>query len=131
MKFSGNYNSATKRRTQNFCSLIVLWSNSFLQKKNFERHVKRQLKFLEKDLLFDARQIVGAQAVDHADNKGYRLPNLPVDPDLTALGGREADEQFTRYQFLEEKRNEFAMLNEGNAGVYTDDVAIYPDNLIW
>ena len=92
---------------------------------------KGQLKFLEKNLLFDAREIVRAQAVDHADNPGYRLPNLAVDPDPTAPGGREADEQFTRYQFLEEKRNEFATLNEDNNGVYTDDVAIYPDNLIW
>ena len=92
---------------------------------------KEQLKFLEKDLLFDASKIVRAQGVDHADSPRYHLPNLAVDPDPTALGGREADEQFTRYQFLEEKRNEFATLNEGNNGVYTDDVAIYPDNLIW
>ena len=42
-----------------------------------------------------------------------------------------ADEQFTRYQFLEERRNKSATLNEGNNRVYADDVAIHPDNLIW
>ena len=41
-----------------------------------------------------------------------------------------ADEQSTRYWFLEETRNKFATLNEGNIGVYADDVAIHPDNLI-
>ena len=92
---------------------------------------KEQLKFLEKDLLFDASEIVGVQGVDHDDNPGYRLPNLVVDPDLAARGGTEADDQFTRYQFLEERRNKFATLNEDNNGVYEDDVAIHPDNLIW
>ena len=52
---------------------------------------KEQLKFLEKDLLFDASEIVGAQGVDHADNPGYCLPNLAVDPDPAAPGGRAAD----------------------------------------
>ena len=53
---------------------------------------KEQLKFLEKDLLFDTSEIVGVQGVDHADNPGYPLPNLSVDPDPTAPGGREVDE---------------------------------------
>ena len=92
---------------------------------------KEQPKFSEKDLLFDAIKIVGAQGVDHAGNPGYRLPNLVVDPDPAAPGGRTADEQFTRYWFLEERRNKFATLNEGNNRVYTDGVAIHPDNLIW
>ena len=59
------------------------------------------------------------------------MPNLAIDPDPAAPGGREADEQFTRYQFLEERRNKFATLNEGNNGVYGDNTAIHPDNLIW
>ena len=42
-----------------------------------------------------------------------------------------ADEQFTRYWFLEERRNKFATLNEGNNKVYADGVATNPDNLIW
>ena len=92
---------------------------------------KEQPKFPEKDLLFDAIKIVRAQGVDHAGNPGYRLPNLVVDPDPAAPGGRTADEQFTRYWFLEERRNKFATLNEGNNRVYTDGVAIHPDNLIW
>ena len=91
---------------------------------------KEQLKFLEKDLLFDASKIVGVQGVDRADNPGYLLPNLAVDPNPTAPQGREADEQFTRYQFLEERRNKFATLNKGNNGVYEDNVAIHPDNSI-
>ena len=77
---------------------------------------KEQLKFLEKDLLFDTSEIVGVQGVDHADNLGYRLPNLAVDPNPAATGGR---------------RNKFAMFNEGNNGVFGDNVAIHPDNLIW
>ena len=93
--------------------------------------LKEQLKFSEKDLLFDATEIVGAEGVDHAGNPGYRLPNLVVDPDTAASGGRTADEQFTRYRFLEERRNKFATLNESNNRVYTDGVAIHPDNLIW
>ena len=64
---------------------------------------KEQLKFLEKDLLFNASKIVGVQGVDHADTSGYRLPNLVVDPDTAALGRRGADEQFTRYQYLDKK----------------------------
>ena len=92
---------------------------------------KEQLKFLEKDLLFDASEMVGAQGIDHADNPLYRLRNLAIDPDPAAPGGRAADEQFTRYRFFEERRNKFATFNEGNDGVYADGVAIHPDNLIW
>ena len=92
---------------------------------------KEQLKFSEKDLLFDATEIVRAQGVNHAGNPRYRLPNLVVDPDPAAPGGRTADEQFTRYRFLEERRNKFATLNEGNNRVYTDGVAIHQDNLVW
>ena len=92
---------------------------------------KKQLKYLEIDLLFDASEIVAAQGVDHADNPGYHLPNLAVDPDPAAPAGKVADEQCTRYRFLEERRNKFATLNEGNNGVYGDGVAIHPDNLIW
>ena len=93
--------------------------------------LKEQLKFLEKDLLFDATEIVGVQEVDHADNPGYYFPNLAVDPDPAAPGGRVADEKFTRYRFLEERRNKFAMLNKGNNRFYADGVAIHPDNSIW
>ena len=93
--------------------------------------LKEQLKLLQKYLLFDASKIVGAQGEDYADNPGYHLPNLAVDPDPAALGGRVADEQFTRNRFLEERRNKFAMLNEDNNGVYADGVAIHPDHLIW
>ena len=59
--------------------------------------LKEQLKFLEKDFLFDANKIVRVQGVDHADNPGYLLPTLAPDPDPAAPGGRKADEQFTRY----------------------------------
>ena len=69
---------------------------------------KEQLKFLEKDLLFNASKIVEVQGVDHVDNPRYHLRNLAVDPDPATPGGREADEQFTRNQFLEERRNKFA-----------------------
>ena len=54
-----------------------------------------------------------------------------VDSDLAVPGGREADEQFTRYQFLKERRNKFATLNEGNNRVYGNNAAIHPDNFIW
>ena len=64
-------------------------------------------------------------------NPDIVLPNLAFDPDPAALGGRVADEQFTRYWFLEERRNKFATLNEGNNKVYADGVATNPDNLVW
>ena len=92
---------------------------------------KEQQKFLEKDLLFDASKIMEAQELDHADNPGYHLPNLAVDPDPATLGGRATHEQLTKYRFLEKRRNKFATLNEGNNRVYADGVVIHPDNLIW
>ena len=44
---------------------------------------KEQLKFLEKDLLFNASEIVGVQGVDHADNPNIvclisRLIQIPL-----------------------------------------------------
>ena len=73
---------------------------------------KEQLKFLEKDLSFDASEIVGVQGEDHADNPGYCLPNLAVDPDHAAPGRKEADEQFDRYQFLEEEEKNLQRLTK-------------------
>ena len=92
---------------------------------------KEQQKFLEKDLLFDASKIMEAQGLDHTDNPRYHLPNLVVDPDPATLGQRATHEQLTKYRFLEERRNKFATLNEGNNRVYADGVVIHPDNLIW
>ena len=128
---SRNSNGVTKRKPGDFCSPLPSGSMASYIRKILKDMSKEQPKFLEKDLLFDASEIVGAQGVDHADNPRYHFPNLAVHPDPAAPGRRVADERFTRYQFLEERRNKSATLNEGNNRVYPDNVAIHLDNLIW
>ena len=80
-----------KEDVKTFVHLLPLGSVASYIRKILKDMLK-ELKFLEKDLLFDASEIVGAQGVDHADKPGYHLPNLAVDPDPAPPGGRVTDQ---------------------------------------